>query len=248
MKEYRRIDQWLSLMGYCSRQEAKVFLKKIDLRFQERRCLDPSEKTSCEMILNGEALDHPLGLVLIMNKPAGYVCSQNEKEGPRVFDLLPDRWQKRSNAIQTVGRLDKDTTGTLILTDQGDWLHEWSHPKIRWNKNYLVEYKGILPPDTESLFLSGSLTLPGEKNPCLPSTLERIDLQKARLILQEGRFHQVKRMFESQKTIVTRLHRESFGPWSADDLAPGCWKVIDFQQVLVDVSKYKEILKNKFNF
>ncbi len=242
MKEYQRIDQWLSQMGYCSRQQARTFLKKHELIFEGERLFDPSLKITHEMTLDNELPDHPLGLVLIMHKPAGYVCSQSKGEGPRIFDLLPERWQKRHLALQSVGRLDKDTTGTLILTDQGPWIHEWSHPKIHWKKTYIVEYEGVLPSETAELWASGKWVLPGEDTPCLSASLEILGPSKAKLILQEGRYHQVKRMFQALGAPVIKLHRENFGPWSAENIPPGQWQVLDFQQIPLIVSQYKEVL------
>lgn len=235
----RRIDQWLSLLGYCSRAESRGFLKKHLVFEGESRILDPSKKVSLHITIDNEPLDHPLGLVLLMNKPADVVCSQSEQEGQRVFDLLPERWQKRQMALQTVGRLDKDTTGTLILTDQGPWIHKWCHPKAHFKKTYLVHYEGELHQEAQSLWASGSWILPGEKEPCLSAELELLGDHRARLTLQEGRYHQVKRMFAALGAPVIGLHRERFGPWSADYLQPGQWEILPLDQVIVDTQNIK---------
>jgi 16S rRNA pseudouridine516 synthase len=244
----KRIDQWLSQLGYCSRQEARSFLKKHEVFFKQNRLKDPSEKVSSEITIDGSALDHPFGLVLLMHKPPGYVCSQAENEGPRVFDLLPARWQKRQLALQTVGRLDKDTTGTLLLTDQGHWLHQWSHPKVHFKKTYFVHYEGVLSEEAEELWQNGQWILPGEKEPCLKASLTRLDKGVARLILQEGRYHQVKRMFAALGAKVIKLHRENFGPWSADHLQEGQWEILDLQAIENIVLKYKDFLKEELKF
>lgn len=242
MKKLQRIDQWLSQTGYCSRQQARSFLKKHEVLFEGERLFDPSAKVMSNLMIDGHFLDHPQGIALVMHKPAGYVCSQTEAEGPRVFDLLPERWRNRNPTIQSVGRLDKDTTGTLVLTDQGLWIHSWSHPKLHWKKTYLVEYEGELEQDTAAVWASGSWVLPGEQTPCLPASLEIIDDSKAKLTLQEGRYHQVKRMFQAVGAKVINLHRESFGPWNVQDIPYGQWQILDFQQIPLIVSQYKDIL------
>lgn len=179
---------------------------------------------AAEVWVDGEPIDSPEGILALLHKPAGYVCSHDTKEGPRVYDLLPKRWLERNPPVTTVGRLDKDATGALVITDQGELVHKWTSPKRHVTKLYEVTVDRDLDASLLNLFAAGTLVLEDEHKPCLPAKLEITAAREARLELTEGKYHQVKRMFGSQGWTVTRLHRSRFGEFELGDLPVGQWR------------------------
>lgn len=180
-----------------------------------------------EILYEGEPLDPPEGMVILMHKPAGLVCSHDEGEGKLVYDLLPQRWRLRDPKISTIGRLDKDTSGLLLLTDDGVLLHRLTSPKHKVPKVYEATLDRPLKGDEGSIFASGMLMLNGEKTPCLPAKLTVIDPTHATLEIIEGRYHQVRRMFAAIGNHVTALHRYSFGELTLEDLKTGEYRLIN---------------------
>ena len=187
----------------------------------------PSEKAAPpNVIVDGEPVEHPDGITALLHKPAGYVCSHDSSEGATIYDLLPPRWLQRNPAITTIGRLDKDVTGALLITDLGELVHRWTSPKHKVPKIYEVTVGADLPPGIADVFASGELLLEGEDKPCLPARIEVLGPRRARLEIVEGRYHQVKRMFASQGCPVVRLHRSRFGDFTVEGLAPGEWRIV----------------------
>lgn len=176
--------------------------------------------------MDGEPIDSPEGILILLHKPAGHVCSRDEKEGPRVFDLVPERWLERNPPVTTVGRLDKDATGALVITDRGELVHQWTSPKRHVTKLYEVTVDRDLDASLIGLFAAGELVLEDERKPCLPAKLEIVNAREARLELTEGKYHQVKRMFASQGWTVTRLHRSRFGEFELGELPAGQWRTL----------------------
>lgn len=224
----RRLDQLLSSCGYCSRSEARLWVRggRIQVRGQVVKAADEKFLPE-EVMVDGEPLESPDGILVLFHKPAGYVCSHDEREGQRVFDLLPARWLKRNPPVTTVGRLDKDATGALVVTDQGDLVHQLTSPKRHVTKLYEVTVDRDLDASLIQLFAAGTLVLEDEHKPCLPAKLEIVSAREARLELTEGKYHQVKRMFASQGWTVTRLHRSRFGDFELGDLPVGQWRRLD---------------------
>lgn len=230
-KSRLRADQLLSRFGYCSRSEARAWLRRGRLTVQGNPILDPSERVEVQEVqVDGAPVEFAEGLYVCFHKPAGYTCSHDEKEGPRIYDLLPSRWLQRNPPVMSIGRLDKDATGLLLLTDQGERVHRLTSPRHKVSKLYEVEVENDLPAGITERFASGSLMLEGEKDPCLPARLEILNPRKALLELTEGRYHQVKRMFASQGCPVTRLHRLRFGHHDLAGLPEGQWKPLDPHQ------------------
>lgn len=161
----------------------------------------------------------PIGLRYIMlNKPAGYECSVRNSRHPPVIGLLDVEKRER---LHTVGRLDVDTTGLILITDDGQWTHRIISPRHRCDKVYLATLAEPLAPEAEALFAAG-IVLDGEDKPTLPAELERVDQRTARLTIQEGKYHQVRRMFAALGNHVLALHRERIGCVVLDpDLQPG---------------------------
>lgn len=221
----RRLDQLLANLGYCSRREARDWIDDGRIEIAGRVADDPGQKSHPAAVrVDGEPLDHPEGMLLLMHKPLGLVCSHDLREGPNVYSLLPPRWQRRNPLVTTIGRLDKDTSGLLLLTDQSDLVHRLTSPKHKVPKIYRATLDADLPAGLGELFASGTLVLRGESEPFAPAELRVLGPREAELTLTEGRYHQVRRMFASQGCEVLTLHRVRFGPLELGDLAPGKWR------------------------
>jgi 16S rRNA pseudouridine516 synthase len=225
-----RVDKLLSSMGYGSRAEIArlgkvggIVLDGIDLTDVSKR-IPVTPDLAERMVIDGRPVDPPPGLVLILNKPLGMTCSHKE-DGALVYDVLPDRWRRRDPAISTIGRLDKQTSGLLLLTDDGDLLHRVISPKRHVAKVYLATLARPLVGTEGALFASGTLVLEGEDKPLAPAVLEPITATEARLTVTEGRYHQVRRMFAAVGNHVEALHRERLGGLALPaDLEPGAWR------------------------
>ncbi len=221
----RRLDQLLSSLGYCSRREARGWIADERVTIGGEIADDVSQKAApADVHVDGAPLDHPDGLLLLVHKPLGLVCSHEDREGPNVYSLLPARWRNRNPVVTSIGRLDKDTSGLLLLTDQSPLVHRLTSPKHKVPKLYRATVDHDLSPDLIPLFASGTLLLAGEKDPCAPATLRLVSPREAEVTLTEGRYHQVRRMFSAQGATVVTLHRERFGPLALGDLAAGQWR------------------------
>lgn len=223
---YKRIDAHLSSLGYCTRSEAKKFLRIYELYVKEERVFDPSIKAYHNDIkVNNEALD-PEVITILLNKPSGFICSHNDA-GSLIYALIPQRWNRRNPKISTIGRLDVDTTGAILLSDDGVLNHKLSSPKSDVSKVYEATLAVPLKGDEKEIFASGEVMLNGEKKPLLPGKLEILSPTHVRLEICEGKYHQVKRMFASVGNRVLSLHRVSFGGFSVEDLKEGSYKFIE---------------------
>jgi len=223
-----RLDKLLSSLGYCVRKEVAALLRDGVITHTENLPLKSDTKVSHEEILyEGEPLDPPAGIVILMHKPLGLVCSHDDGEGRLVYDLLPHRWRVRDPKISTIGRLDKETSGLLLLTDDGGLLHRLTSPKHKVPKVYEATLDRPLNGDEAAIFASGTLMLHGEKSPCLPAKLTIIDQTHVTLEITEGRYHQVRRMFAAVGNHVTALHRYSFGDLKLGDLKAGEYRIIE---------------------
>lgn len=225
-----RVDKLLSSMGYGSRAEIArlgkaggIVLDGVDLTDVSKRIAVTPDLPD-RMVIDGRPVDPPPGLVLILNKPLGMTCSHKE-DGALVYDVLPDRWRRRDPAISTIGRLDKQTSGLLLLTDDGDLLHRVISPKRHVAKVYRATLARPLVGTEEALFASGTLVLEGDDKPLAPAALEPLGPSEARLTVTEGRYHQVRRMFAAVGNHVEALHRERLGALALpEDLASGQWR------------------------
>ena len=221
-----KLVRLIANLGYGSRREVAAM-------FREGRITDAAgdvlyaddQREHADVRVDGEALDPPVGLSLMLNKPVGVTCSARDV-GRLVYDLLPERFRLRNPVLSTVGRLDRDTSGLLLLTDDGALLHRIISPKARVAKIYEATLAEDLRGDETARFASGSLMLEAEKTPLLPAELEVLDARRVRLVLHEGRYHQVRRMFAAVGNHVTRLHRCGQGGLRLDDLAEGDWRIL----------------------
>lgn len=226
MKSDLRLDQLLSRFGYCSRSQARAWLKAGRVQVDGKPTREPDLRVAVDSVrVDGAPVEHPEGLLAVLHKPPGCVCSRDEREGHNVFDLVPTRWSARNPGITTIGRLDKDTTGVLLLTDQGDLVQRWTSPKHKVPKIYEAILDQAPPDEMVVTLAQGTLRLDGEDKPCAPAVLEILGADRVRLTLTEGRFHQVKRIFAAFGRVVLGLHRSQFGVYRLDGLAPGEWRI-----------------------
>ena len=227
-----RADQLLSRFGYCSRREAPTWVKRGRLAVNGEVMLDPTKRIDpAQTSVDGDPVEFPHGVLVAFHKPVGCVCTHEAGETETIYDILPSSWIGRIPAVTTVGRLDKDTSGLLIVTDDGSLVHRWTSPKKHVEKVYEVECDSDIPPASVAEFASGKLILRSETAPCLPATLEITGDRTAKITLVEGRYHQVKRMFASQGCTVTKLHRTRIGNLTLGELPESEWKVITAREV-----------------
>ena len=227
-----RVDKLLGSMGYGSRTEMArlgraggIVLDGVELTDVSRR-IPVTPDLRDRMQIDGRPLDPPAGLVMMLHKPLGMTCSRKE-DGALVYDVLPDRWRRRDPAISTIGRLDKQTTGLLLLTDDGDLLHRVISPKRHVAKVYRATLARPLVGTEQAIFEAGGLVLEGEDKPLSPAVLEVLSPTEARLTVTEGRYHMVRRMFAAVGNHVEALHRERIGGLSLPgDLEPGQWRLM----------------------
>jgi 16S rRNA pseudouridine516 synthase len=226
-KKPERLDKILSNLGYCTRSEAALFLKKHEVRNHSADELlkDPSRKAiASNLTIDGEKLDHPGGILILLNKPAGFVCSHDSSEGRLIYDLLPKQWMRRNPPPSSAGRLDKDTTGIILITDDTKLIHSLSSPKNHVEKVYIVTTDKPVSQNDIKILTSGTLLLQGEKAPCRPASLEIIDEYQYSFTLTEGKYHQVKRMFAACGLTVLKLHRQKFAEYRVDGIEEGCYR------------------------
>ena len=232
-----RVDQLLSSMGYGSRKELARLAKAGGITLDGDRLLDVTKRIPVtpdlpsRMKINGEAVDPVAGMVILLNKPLGMTCSHKEV-GALVYDILPNRWKSRNPTISTIGRLDKQTTGLLLLTDDGDLLHRVISPKRHVKKTYRAKLARPLNGTERDLFASGQLMLEGEDKPLAPAELDMVSETEALLSIVEGRYHQVRRMFAATGNHVEDLHRERLGGLSLPEgMGPGQWTLLSEEEI-----------------
>ena len=227
-----RLDALLVRYGYCARREAPALLRSGRVRGRDgANITSPGQHVNVdEVLVDGEKIPFPDGIYVALHKPVGYVCSHaEEKAGKLVFELLPAEWARRNPRVECVGRLDKNTSGLLLFSDDGCFVHRLTSPRKHVPKLYSFETESPIPEEASALFASGGFMLKGEKDPCLPAKLELTDVTHGKITLEEGRYHQVRRMLAAVGAPVIRLHREAVGHLQLNDLnlAPGEWCSID---------------------
>ncbi len=223
----RRLDQLLSSLGLVARSQVAAAIRAGEVSVEGEAKLRPDLKVDpAKVQWQGKALEHTEGLLIMLHKPLGVVCSHDESEGPNVYQLLPAAWRARHPAVESVGRLDKETSGLLLLTDQHQLLHRLISPRQHVAKTYVLETDLPIPSSLVALFASGDLLLKGEGKACLPAQLTILEERKATLVLHEGKYHQVRRMFSSQGLEVLALHRRSFGALELGDLPVGAYRTL----------------------
>ena len=226
MKLLRRIAN----LGYGSRRQVQALFREGRITHADGSVLYADDELDVhahheDVRIDGEPLDPPPGFALVLHKPAGYTCSTRD-QGRLIYELLPPRFRLRDPVLSTVGRLDRDTSGLLLMTDDGALLHRIISPKSELPKVYQATLARPLRGDEAAVFAAGTLMLEGETKPLLPAALDVIGPTQARLTLHEGRYHQVRRMFAAVGNHVEALHRERVGGLHLDGVPEGCWRML----------------------
>ena len=214
-------------LGYGSRKEVLALFRSGRVTNLQGEVLYADDDVPHDTIrLDDEPLDPPAGLLLMLHKPVGYTCSTRD-QGKLVHDLLPPRFRRRSPLVGSIGRLDRDTSGLLLMTDDGALSHRISAPRHKLPKTYDATLARDLRGDEATVFASGTLMLRSEDTPLAPATLVVLDERHVRLTLTEGRYHQVRRMFAALGNHVVALHRSQVGGLPLGSLEAGQWRLLE---------------------
>ena len=208
-----RLDKFLSAQG-LSRKQARAAIASGQVSVNGEVQGDPGfilEPISAQVLFQGRALGYRRHMHLMLHKPAGLLTATTDARQKTVMDLLPEELKRR--ALGPVGRLDKDVTGLLLLTDDGQLAHRLISPKWTVEKVYLARVEGALDTADIQAFQAGIAL---SDFTARPARLEILEPDLGRLTITEGKFHQVKRMFAARGKPVLRLHRESVGGVSLD--------------------------------
>ncbi|EAT12883.1 16S rRNA pseudouridine(516) synthase RsuA [Bermanella marisrubri] len=225
-----RLDKFLANYSSLSRTEATKALKQKRVLVNGDLVKTGSHKVANDdqVWLDGRRIEMNTAVYFMMNKPANYLCANADPQHALVFDLIDEA---STYVLHTVGRLDLDTTGLLLITDDGQWSHRLTSPKHHIPKTYRVWLDEPLVADAEIQCEQG-LLLRSESKPTLPAELNRITDTEVLITISEGRYHQVKRMFAAMGNRVVRLHRERIGPLELDpNLAPGEYRSLTQQEL-----------------
>jgi 16S rRNA pseudouridine516 synthase len=226
-----KLVRYLANLGYGSRREVEAMLDDERVRSRSGAVIgDGDTYRHDDILIDNEPLDPAFGLVLMLHKPVGYVCSTKDA-GRLVYDLLPRRFRLRDPIVSPVGRLDRDTSGLLLFTDDGQLLHRVTSPKRHLPKVYEARLASPLRGDEAEIFASGTLMLDSETRPLAPAQLDMVEPLCARLTLIEGRYHQVRRMFAAVGNHVHSLHRIRMGGLELADLSSGEWRYLSAAEV-----------------
>lgn len=225
-----RLDKFLSQNSDSSRSLIQQAIKAGRVYVNDVIAKKGDQKLLGDEIItfDGNIVEAFKNRYLMLHKPLGYVCANSDSDYPVVVDLIRlPRWQE----LQIVGRLDIDTTGLVLLTDDGQWNHRITSPRHECDKVYRVTTANPISANTAELFAAG-VQLHGEKAPTRPAQLELISSHEARLKIHEGKYHQVKRMFAAAGNLVVALHRESIGNIQLDPaLAPGEYRALTAEEI-----------------
>ncbi|MCD7761417.1 MAG: rRNA pseudouridine synthase [Clostridiales bacterium] len=219
MEKTLRLDKLLADTGRWSRKEARALIRQGRLTVDGKATRQPElrvDPSAVGLAVDGEPICWSRHVYLLMNKPSGVLTATEDRHAPTVLDLVPE--ELRRPGLSPVGRLDKDTTGLLLLTDDGALNHALLSPKRHVDKVYLARIDGTISGDDVAAFRAG-LTLE-DGTVCLPAELEGLEPGLCRVTLREGKFHQVKRMLASRGLPVQALRRVSMGPLIMDETLP----------------------------
>ena len=210
-----RLDKLLAHSGYGSRKEVKELIRKGFVSVNEVVIKNDDYKvdeTNDEVIVDGVIIDYQKYIYIMMNKPDGVISATYDSKEQIVLDLIID---VPTRGLFPVGRLDKDSEGLLLITNDGKLAHDLLSPKKHVKKVYYIEYEGTLDSDVELKFKNGITLDDGYK--CLSAEIELLENNRAYVKISEGKFHQVKRMINAVNGEVTYLKRIKFGSLELDE-------------------------------
>ena len=224
-----RLDKYLATHSEASRTLAKMAIKSGRVEVNGEVIKDQGKKLKPDDVvcINGRELVESNEVYLVMNKQAGIICATQDEEQDTVLDFLDSYTHKE---LHIAGRLDKDTTGLVLITSDGKWSHRVTSPNYECEKVYQLE--AILPIQESYIEeFSNGILLRDEVKPTKPAKLEITDENTAKLTLTEGKYHQVKRMFGAMGNRVTKLHRESVGGVSLGELGEGEFRELTEEEI-----------------
>ena len=218
-----KIGKFLSSKGYGSRKEIKEAIKN-KMISEDNVIIENfnSLVNPRKVLVKGEKVEFYDKINIVINKPKGYVCTRSGINS--IFQLLPKIWLNRKPKVNTAGRLDKDTSGMLIITDDGNFLHKIISPKYKLSKVYKVKVEKKISINVKQIFESGGLIIKNEKKPCKPVLFNQIDSFNVILTMHEGKYHQIKKMFSMCDNKVVELSRIQLGSLSIENLKLGTWR------------------------
>ena len=225
-----RLDKYISNATDLSRTDVKKLIKAGQVTVDDEIASHSAQKVTAEqtVAIDGSAIRQATHRYFMMNKPAGIVSASKDRHNPTALELI---YEHRSQQLQIAGRLDIDTTGLLLITDDGQWNHRVTSPKADCKKRYLVELQNPVAKDYQKRLEAG-IALEGEKRRCLPATMEIIDDHNIYLSISEGKYHQVKRMMTTLGNQVVSLHRLQIGDIQLDpQLEPGDYRPLTDAEV-----------------
>ena len=226
-----RLDKLLAGTGKWSRREVKALVRQGLVRVDGRLAASAEDKldpAAAIITVAGETISLCRFTYVMLHKPAGVLTATEDRKQPTVLDLLPP--ELRRIGLAPVGRLDKDTEGLLLLTNDGELAHRLLSPKYHVDKRYLARVDGELSAADAEAFARG-MTL-GDGLECLPAGLEVLPDRVCVVTLREGKFHQVKRMLAARGAPVLYLKRLSMGPLTLDDsLAAGAYRLLRAEEI-----------------
>lgn len=235
-----RLDRYLSALGLGSRSQVQKLIRAGSVTVDGAAVTDPGRlcPVPCGLAVGGQPIDGRLMRHVMLHKPAGLLTAARDKKQPTVMDLLPREYA--SLGCMPVGRLDKDTTGLLLLTCDGELNHRLLAPGRHVDKTYIAQVDAPLTAAHAAAFAAGL-----DLGDFIAQGAQLVILapQTAQVTVHEGKFHQIKRMFEAVGLTVTALHRRSFGPLTLpDDLSPGAWRELTPSEVaaLYDAASMEE--------
>ena len=226
----QRLDKILSDAGVASRKELKLMIRAGRVTVNGTAVRDPQQKADAaadEICVDGRPIRRQRTVVLMLHKPAGFVTSTDDPRDPTVMEFIPPEYQ--SLGLTPVGRLDKETEGLLLFTNDGALLHRLISPRHHVEKRYEAEHEGKAGPDDVAAFAKGICLRDGEQ--CRPAKLEPLGPGRSRIILEEGKYHQVRRMMASRGLPVTYLRRIAEGGITLGNLPRGCWRELTEEEV-----------------
>jgi len=218
-----RLDKLISSSTAFTRSQAKIVIRKgkvtVDGEVIKNTAQQVNDDSNVEYM--GVSVKKPQPRYIMFNKPAGVVCANQDQEHATIFDSL---FVPNAEKLHVAGRLDIDTTGLVLLTDDGQWLHRITSPKHQHKKIYLVDLYSEIT-DKQISTLEKGVQLKDEKNRCQPAVVEKLGTKKIRLSITEGKYHQVKRMMAAVGNHVVTLHREQIAHIKLDEsLKEGQWR------------------------
>ncbi|MDB6063213.1 MAG: rRNA pseudouridine synthase [Verrucomicrobiaceae bacterium] len=224
-----RLDKFIATVTDLSRTDAKRAIKAGEVTVGGSVAIDAQLEVAADarVELSGRPLRAATARYFMLHKPEGCVCATKDRQHLTVLELLD---VDNRESLHIAGRLDIDTTGLVLLTDDGQWSHRITAPKAHCDKTYWLQTAEPIPAETVKQFERG-LFLHSEKERLKPAQLELIDAVTARLTISEGKYHQVKRMFGAIGNAVIKLHRERIGALELGALAPGEYRALTAAEI-----------------